>query len=106
MLILAAFLLVDGQVNVALIPAFCCISTWVLSLILWQKRKQLSAYAGLMILLGWLVLAIPAAWFSTELLAGPNVLARMNWPDSIFVRVIIALMAPALMLHFTLSDKR
>lgn len=106
MLVAAVYLVAAGQAKVAAISLGICLATWVLAGCLWARRAELSPYKGLMILLGWLAIAIPVLGLLTEALTPPRILAQMQWPDTLLERVVLALVVPALMLQFTLSSRR
>ena len=105
MLVTACFLLVNGQMSLALIPTAGFALVLIGSALLWSRRHSIYPFSAMMTLLGLLAIAFPLVWCVVQSFGSPSVLAAMNWPESHWITILVFAIVPAGMICFFVLER-
>lgn len=106
MLVMASFLALHGQPNLAAVPAGAFAVVLLVALALWSRRDRTEPFGALMALLGALAVAGPLVWLVVQNFGSPATLAAMNWPETRWPLSVVAFaLVPVLMLWFWYQDR-
>ena len=104
MLVMAGFLIVNGESMVAAIPIACAVLLLAVAILLWSRRSEMRAFQGMMLFLSAAALIVPITYFATGYFASPAVLAQMRWSNSPVAYFVVLAIVPFTMLRFWLTE--
>ncbi len=105
MLPVSLFLMAYQQLYQALLGLIGLVFVNLLALVLWHGRDCIQPFTALVWLLGVLSLVTPVIWLCTWQFGNAQVLAAMNWPQSIWVNLSVPLICPLLLIQFVIMEK-
>lgn len=104
--VMASFLALHGQRNLAAVPAGAFAVVLLVALALWSRRDRTEPFGAWMTLLGVMAVAGPLVWLVVQNFGSPAALAAMNWPETRWPLSVAAFaLVPALMLWFWYQDR-
>ncbi len=105
MLVIAAFMIVNGERMVAAIPLTSAVMLVALAALLWSRRGSMSAFNGLMFFCFAAAFAVPITYYATGYFASPATLAQMRWSNSPAVHCMVFGLVPYTMVQFWLRER-
>lgn len=97
---MSAILALNGQPMLALVPSGCCVLTILVGLALWHIRDRVRPFRALIGMLMLFSITTPFAWFTVATNATADSLVLLNWPQSIAIATMVALICPTIAIWF------
>ncbi|EKJ98715.1 hypothetical protein RBSH_06028 [Rhodopirellula baltica SH28] len=97
---MSAILALNGQPLLALVPLGCCLLAILFGIALWHNRDRVRPFRALIGMLMLFSITTPFAWFTVSTNASPDSLVLLNWPQSIAITAMVAVICPTIAIWF------